>query len=295
MANFKKTLYKSLVPKIFRRRIDKKRLKNEVLNYYDSLSKDELKPEEIEALDYLRNHEFCIFPYPFIENYSKADIEVFKEPNGMQYVIKDEKKLYFKRKSSARGIRRNYTELLKEQDPLSAHRYLTDEFEVSENSILVDVGAAEGVLPLDVIKKVKKAYLFETDERWLEAMQATFAPWSDKIEIINKFVSDKNDANHVSLDEFFKDKEAPDFIKIDAEGSEADILKGAKNLLESSDHLKVAICCYHKPNDAEEFEHFFNEREFETEFADGYMLFPEPKTYEPPYLRRGILRAIKSK
>jgi len=285
---------RKLVPKFIRRPIEKNKLKSTVLNHYNSTEKEFIDQEKSDALEYLKESGFSVFPYPFQEKYKRSDIEVFIDSsNQLKYIITEGKRLYFKRKSSKRGVRRNYNFLKIEQDKKSPHRYLTDRFDLEKNDILVDVGAAEGNLALEVIEKVKKVYLFETDERWIEALQATFAPWKDKVVIVNKFVSDVNDAENVSLDEYFKDKESFNFLKVDAEGAEGDILKGAEKIIAENQNLKIALCCYHKPYDEDKFKAYLKDRKFEVSFADGYMIFPEPKTFKPPYLRRGVLRAVR--
>jgi FkbM family methyltransferase len=50
--------------------------------------------------------------------------------------------------------------------------------------------------------------------------------------------------NIIPLDEFFKDKKPPTFIKMDIEGAEMDALIGAKSIIEKS-RPKLAICAYH--------------------------------------------------
>ena len=289
-----KSLYRKLVPSFIRKAIKENKMKNLILKYYENKAPSEINEEEKEVLNYLQHNKISVFPYSFQKDYKKSDVEVFMDETlNLKYVVFEGKRIYFKRKSSMRGVRRNYTNLLIEQDVKSPHRYLSPDFDLSENDILVDVGAAEGNLPLSVIEKVKKVYLFETDENWLEPLRATFAPWKDKVEIINKFVSDKNDATHVSLDEFFKDKEQFSVLKIDAEGAEGDILNGCKRILSETNSMKLAICCYHKPNDEKEFEEIFKKYDFSIGCTKGYMIFDDPKTFFPPYLRRGIMIARK--
>jgi len=284
-----------LVPKFVRSRINRQRTNQTIIKHYEALPHTSVSLEETAALNYLKQHGLQVFPYRFTEKYKKEEVQVYDDKAlQLKYVIFEGKKLYFKRKSSARGIKRNYSRLLAEQDEASPHRYLTLDFDIQENDILVDVGAAEGNLPLEVIEKVSKVYLFETDPRWIEALEATFAPWKDKVEIVNKFVSNTNDEKHVSLDAFFKDRPAPTFIKVDAEGAEADILTGATQLLHSDQPLRLALCCYHKPNDAVEFDERLSALGFSNAFAKGYMVFPEIATFSPPYLRRGVLRATRS-
>ena len=61
-------------------------------------------------------------------------------------------------------------------------------------------------------------YLFECDEDWIEPLIATFKPWESKIEIVRKFVSNKNGDNITSLDTFLKNKSINLFLKMDIEG-----------------------------------------------------------------------------
>ncbi len=294
MDRIGKFLFQKLIPKFIRKPFSDHHIKKTILNYYKGLTKTSINEEEEVALEYLKNNKLCVFPYPFQHNYKRKDITVYKDDKlKLKYILFDGKRLYFKRKSSTRGIKRNYNFLLIEQDINSPHRYLTDGFDIGMNDILVDVGAAEGNLALSVIEKVKKVYLFETDANWIEALNATFSPWKDKVEIINKFVSNKNDATNISLDQFFSEKDVFNFLKIDAEGAEAEILNGCDTVLSSHRQIKLALCCYHKPNDEKEFNDFLVKRDFSVFFSQGYMIFDEPKTFSPPYLRRGIIRATK--
>ena len=288
-----KSLFDKLVPKFIRKPISDNKVKKTILNYYESLAKTSINEEEEAALAYLRNNKLCVFPYPFQHSYKKKDISVYNDDKlKLKYILFEGKRLYFKKTSSARGVKRNYNALLIEQDVNSPHRYLTDSFKPGSNDIFVDVGAAEGNLAISVIDKVKKVYLFETDPAWIEALTATFSPWKEKVEIINKFVSDKNDETNVSLYEFFKDREPFSFLKIDAEGAEEDILNGCKTLLSSERQLKLALCCYHKPNDDKKFNDFLLKKGFSVSFSKGYMIFKYPETFFPPYLRKGIARAV---
>ncbi|MEY2924908.1 MAG: hypothetical protein RLZZ337_1456 [Bacteroidota bacterium] len=283
------------VPKPLRKSMLRALMKQTILDYYNSLPPKQISEAEHEALTFVRRNGPEVFPYNFSKKYNKEDVEVhLDKSNGLKYVVENGRKLYFKRKSSIRGVKRNYNALRIEQDKKSAHRYLTPSFDIERGDILVDVGAAEGNLALSVIDKVKRVYLFETDPNWLEALEATFAPWKEKVVIVNKYVSDQNNAHHVSLDEYFKDKETFTFLKIDAEGAENAIIKGANTLLSKRNPMRFALCTYHKPNDAEEFEIILKNFHFKTEFSDGYMIFPELRTFYPPYLRNGLIRAIRN-
>ena len=287
-------MFNWLFHKSKKRSINDQRAKETVLKYYDGLPKTSINEEEEIALDYLRNHELCVFPYPFQEKYNRENVSVYKDGKlKLKYVLLDGKPLYFKRESSTQGIKGCYNSLLIEQDLDSSHRYLTDSFNLESNDILVDIGAAEGNFSLSIVEKVKKVYLFETDLKWIEALKATFSRWENKVEIVNKFVSNKNDETTVSLDQFFKDREMFNFLKIDAEGAEEEVLYGCEGLLSSNRKIKLALCCYHRPDDERKFNEFLVKRGFSVSFSKGYMIYNEPKTFSPPYLRRGLIRAEK--
>jgi predicted RNA methylase len=204
------------------------------------------------------------------------------------------KRLYFKRGTKLRKVKRYYAALLTEQDLCSPHRYETEEFHVSEGDVVVDAGAAEGNFALSVVEKVGKLYLFETDEAWVEALQATFAAWKDKVVIVNKYVADTDSGTCISLDTFFENQRV-DFIKADIEGAERQLLAGAKNILQRQASTKVVLCTYHLHDDADVLYKMLNDNGFHTEFSNGYMIFTIDKKLKAPYLRRGLIRGIKHK
>mgnify|MGYP005756007451 FL=1 len=272
----------------------KKKLRREILSYYKSIPAQDIDPHKKEALEFLSDHKLHVFPHNFIKKYKRNRVAVHTdEATGLKYVLHDGKRLYFKRNWSARKIRRNYNFLLLEQDPLSPHRYLTDHFTVNHGDVVVDAGAAEGNFALSIIDKAEKLYLFETDTEWIEALEATFKPWRNKVEIINRFVSNFNDEEHVSLDQFLQKKSRVDFIKADIEGAESDFLQGSSSILSANKNLKIAITTYHKQKDEVELNVVLQKYGFSTSFTNGYMLFPHYEPLKPPYFRRGLLRATK--
>jgi hypothetical protein len=77
---------------------------------------------------------------------------------------------------------------------------------------------------------------------------------------------------------------------MDVEGSERAIFKGMEKLLATNKNIRIAVCTYHGYNDAVEFENYFKQLGFKTEFSRGYMLYYFAKDLKPPYLRKGVLR-----
>jgi 16S rRNA A1518/A1519 N6-dimethyltransferase RsmA/KsgA/DIM1 with predicted DNA glycosylase/AP lyase activity len=74
-----------------------------------------------------------------------------------------------------------------------------DSFGVSEGDIVVDVGAAEGNFALSVVEKANKVYIIEGNAAWCDALRQTFLPYKEKVEIIQKFLSDVADDDHVTF------------------------------------------------------------------------------------------------
>jgi Methyltransferase FkbM domain len=294
MDNFFFTIYRILIPKPLRTIILKKTLRRRILKYYAYLPESEINDEKKEILKYLESNEIRIFPYPFHNNYSPEKIDVlYDSGNGMRYVLQEGKRLYFKKRWKEKRIKRAYCDLIREQDPGSPHRYLTGSFTIGKEDVLADIGAAEGNFSLAVIDKVKKIYLFEYDREWIEALRATFAPWPEKVEIINKYLSDENDSSHVRFDTFYENKKDITFLKIDVDGAESDVLKSCKEVFSTGEPFKIALCTYHKNDDEKNFTVILEDSGFDVTPSKGYMINYYDKKLKAPYLRRGLIRAIR--
>lgn len=294
-------VYKRLIPKILRDKITILRnsgglntIRRNILSYYSSpvgANSDEIK----QVLGYLKKKPLRLFPYRFPDKYDASDIKVYHDDQlNLNYVLHQEKRMYFKRSWAINDIRENYTNLLIEQDEDSPHRYLNEKFNINPGFVVADVGAAEGIFSLSIINDVKKIYLFETDTEWIEALRATFCPWIDKIEIVNRFVSDKNTADAISLDEFEKREHVSfDFIKVDIDGAEDMLLKGCHEIFSETRKIKLAVCTYHNAGDELLFSNILKNYNFSVSPSLGYMVFYYDLALSAPYLRRGLLRAIK--
>jgi hypothetical protein len=274
-------------------RLNKK--KWEIINYLKKNFNEEDFDEKKEIVAYLKENHLTLYPYKFTNNYNKEDIIVYSDESAnMKYVLEDNKRLYFKRSMSEEQIKSSYNLFRMEQKDVNCpHKYENQKFYVKPGDVVVDAGVAEGNFALSVVEKAKKLYLFEGDKEWKEALEMTFAPWKDKVEIISKFISDSDDVDYVTLDTYFSGEGVIDFLKADIEGFEPQLLKGAKNILSKEKPMKLVLCTYHRHNDAEILNTMLAEYGFKTEFSKGYMIFYPDETLSVPYLRRCLIRASK--
>ena len=268
------------------------KLKIKIIKYLENLSVNDMTEEKKEILTYLKHNNISYFPYNFVKKYRSVNIVVYKdENNGMNYVLHDGKCLYFKRGWTEDEIRQYYMGLLVEQDLASPHRYETSDFKVEQGDIVVDAGVAEGNFALSVVDRAKKLYLFEPDSEWVEPLLLTFAPFKEKVTIEHSYISAKsNGTTEISLDDYFGDKKI-DFIKADIEGAEPLLLEGAKRIMEK-DSPKIAICTYHRQDDAENCKKILESSGYGAIFSNGYMLYLVDNLM-PPYIRKCLIRAQK--
>ncbi|NLY25878.1 MAG: methyltransferase [Bacteroidales bacterium] len=268
----------------------KKKVRKKMLDYYTQFPSGD--DEISDAVDYLSTHPLTTFFGAFQEKYDAGEVEVFTDPsNGLPYVITDGKRLYFKRSQNRRTVQLMFNGLRIEQDAEAPHCYTDADFRITEDEILADVGCAEGYFSLMHIEKTKRIYLFEQDREWIEALEATFSPWREKISIIPRFVSDRDNNNEITLDNYFREtEEKPGFYKIDVEGAEASVLKGMEELLRAP--VKIALCTYHHQHDFELFSRFFKEHRFHHRPNRGLMIYQNDLAETtPPFFRRCMIKA----
>lgn len=230
-------------------------------------------------IDYmLQAGQVEMIPYPCRKKYLNQAVEVqyVSESDLYCYHLSNDKKLFFPRTpdrtpdENVKQIQSTIRNLLTEQDISSPHRYFTPRHRVNDGDVFVDIGAAEAMTSLEVVDKASKVYVFEGEERWKAALQATFASYDDKVVIVDKFVSDHDDEQNVKMDTFFKDIEGNMFIKVDIEGSERSFLRGAEKTLQRKG-TKISLCVYHYPQDAEEFMPLFQNWGYRCELSPGWL------------------------
>jgi hypothetical protein len=62
-----------------------------------------------------------------------------------------------------------------------------------------------------------------------------------------------------------------------------------KQLINSGNKTKIAICTYHKPNDYKDITDYISGVGMTYSTSKNYMLFDDKK----PFFRRGLIRAIR--
>ncbi|GMO50897.1 MAG: hypothetical protein Ta2G_08660 [Termitinemataceae bacterium] len=293
-----KYVYWTFVPRVFKNFLLQftkwHNLKKEVIQYLSKEVEQTHDSEKIEALEWLKKNPIAVSLYNPSVKYKMSAIRVYKD-HDMRYVLYENKRLYFPVGWEKLRVKNEFYALLREQEINSPHRYEHEKYCVKENDIVVDLGAAEGIFSLHVIEKAAKIYLFECDEMWLPALRKTFEPWKEKIVIVNKYISDHTDNTNLTMDNFIAEiGENINFIKADIEGAELQLLKGADNLITNSKNICMALCTYHRKEDEKDLKQILQEKGFTTEYSKNYMLYFERQDLTPPYLRRGIIRAIKN-
>lgn len=270
-----------------RARIEKRKILKYLRQHFE-------KDKEIQTIcKYLSKNTINTFPYDYRNKYDLNQVEAEKDTSNDLIRIKHNGcMLYMRRKyRSLFRAKRYYNNLCIEQDKESPHRYTTDTFCPDEDSVIIDIGGAEGIFSLDYVKKCKKIYIFECDKEWIEALEYTYKDYMDKVEIVEKFVCDYTDNHHITIDDFVTKNGLENeklFIKVDAEGSEIKIYEGMKNCIHNNQKMKIAMCVYHCQNHEQYFREQFSG--WKVENSDGYMLYYYDMNYSEPYIRRGVLR-----
>ena len=254
-------------------------------------------PEVLEILAVVRSGSWDILPvaadppYPFVDEYRRKEVKVYREPNAPHpYVELQGSPIYFPAEYSDHQVQEAVRRALLEQDHRSPHAYLAQETDVVAGDVAVLAGASDGIFCLSLIDKLSAAYLFEPDDRWLKPLERTLSPWREKVTIIPKFLSDHDSSNSVSLDSFWEGRtQELNFLQADVEGDEGRILRGGARTLRRSGRIRVAICCYHRPEDPSRIPTVLAKLGFATGYSRGYFIVAFPA----PYLRRGVVYGWK--
>ncbi len=248
-------------------------------------------PEIREVIDHIgKTNKIQIYNYDFADEYVTLPVNVsMDEACGMYYVPYRNRRMYFPKGWQEADVIHYYKWIMMEQDPRSPHCYDHEGYGVLPGDVVVDAGVAEGNFALNVIDRAKKLYLIEADERWIEALEQTFASDMDKVQIIHGFLSSETAGENVSLDQLFSEQPV-NYIKMDIEGYEKQALSGAKKVMGEAENLRCAVCTYHFYEDEGLIGKQLQDYGFETEVSGGYM-FPDMtmKALVDAELRRGLM------
>ncbi|MBO4266725.1 MAG: FkbM family methyltransferase [Lachnospiraceae bacterium] len=264
------------------------------------LESDDYDDEYKSEVDYLRSiGRLQMYPYKWTEEYREDEIKVLTNETGLKYVDHNGHELHLPPYSDDLA-KHEYNQLIMEQDERSPHRYFDDICDFEEGDIFVDVGAAEGMISLDVVEKSSEIYLIECSDKWIRALNETFGEYLDKVHIIPKYAGNIDSGNCITLDSLLSEYSGKRiFIKMDIEGMEMDALQGAITTMKNN-HCHVSVAVYHTQSQERDIREFFDNVGYNSYPSDGYVLFIYGRMalsngkYEriaPPYFRRAIVRA----
>lgn len=154
------------------------------------------------------------------------------------------------------------------------HYYQKKHTEVQQDEIILDIGTAEGLMPLSVVEKCKHIYMVEPSVSFCKALTKTFSNYSDKTTIFNYAVGNEDgiisfDENSLDgtvstdnsanlsripirkIDTIFSESQKITYLKADIEGFEQEMLKGATETI-TRNRPKIAITTYHDQNNPKE-------------------------------------------
>lgn len=254
-----------------------------------------------EELSYIKQYGITD-AFPYTQNKTLPTITSGFDPDKqLPFVMHHEKKLYFPQDWNISLVEKTYRNYIERENLLGGnytskapHQYETDSFQVEKNDIVVDIGCAEALFALDTIEKSKHTYLFESDEKWIKPLKATFSNYLNKVTLVSKYIGDKDSEQATTLQTFFKNIDGETFfIKMDIEGAEKEALSSSQNFLKSHNNFKIACCTYHRANHSDDISQLLQQLGYNTHFSDGFMLYFDDDNQVPPYFRRGLIRASR--
>jgi FkbM family methyltransferase len=206
-----------------------------------------------------------------------------------------------------------------EFDETHPHNYTTPPIRLTPASVILDVGACEGLFASRAVRQyqVKKVICFEPSARTAVYLRrgAEINGTADRIEteicavgprsgsvyftdsaipegnkVVDKPAHDTKEVRQVSLDDYCDQKQIrltrTDLIKVDAEGADVGVIKGAERIIRHG-APQIAVTTYHHPDHAAELIAFLRQ------VQPGYRLRLKGLAYwgEVPKLRPVLLQA----
>ena len=78
---------------------------------------------------------------------------------------------------------------------------------------------------------------------------------------------------------------------MDIEGNEISVIEASREFLCQGKDIRIACCTYHRCSDADTLSGIFKSLDYKIEFSDGYIVFVADKNLQPPFFRKGLIRA----
>ena len=243
-----------------------------------------------DTIEYLRKNKLSVR-----NQYANKETVEYKvyidQENQYPYVEYCGRRMYyprdyvFEKNGKDENILTNIVEC--DQYPGSPHLYCNGKHEFL-GGVLVDAGVAEGNFALKYVDKADKIYLIESDKKWVEVLKLTFAPFMDKVVIVNKRLGKRVSDNETTLD-FLLGGEKCDFIKMDIEGAEPDALLGGIGILQRR-KPKISVCTYHNENDYKYVSFIMKALGYAVSNSFGYMFFLFDENIDRTLdFRRGVI------
>jgi FkbM family methyltransferase len=255
-------------------------IKPEELSHYDKSIAIIISPDKNSAKIYQALTEFGFTNILFYSDFAVCEMQsaaVWKKPD---FSPGAEDKIAFVRQNleddlslavfnaKLNSLYNNENEELKKLVTLPQY-FVSDIIRFGENEVFADCGAYDGMTAVEfalLCKDYEKIYSFEPDLYQFTKIKRTplFETFPDfeiyELGVFQKAAtlsfslrdigastiteSGEIKIRVISLDEFFKGKKPPTFIKMDIEGAEMSALAGAKGIIEKN-RPKLAICAYH--------------------------------------------------
>jgi len=149
------------------------------------------------------------------------------------------------------------------------HHYEQETTVVGQDDVVVDVGAAEGLFSLSVIRRCRRVMMVEPNEIFYRSLNVTFGSYLKEgrakivraaagaamgtAHLLEKGGGSRIDGNGTqqvelaTLDSLLENEEKVDYIKADVEGYELEVLKGAERSI-MRHKPRMAITSYHAKN-----------------------------------------------
>lgn len=275
---------------------ERSHLRNLVLSMPDRVFRfyrDEIDFLESMPPEYLLDH---MMPYRRLRDGPVLDVG-FDAGCKLPYVVHEGRKLFFPATMSLKNVEKQYRSFTEEEGLLgmgclqkSPHRYVSENFQVQEEDVLLDVGCAEGIFAFHYAPVVNHIYLFEGLKTWKKPLKCSFKSFSGKTTFINRFLGKETNRKTIKLEDALSGETASSyFLKMDIEGAERIVIESFRSFL-LSHKVKVSCCVYHHQDDAEVITAFLRELGYQTAFSEGYML-PNINGVHFPYFRHGVVFA----